>query len=110
MITTPTVLYLPLCVPSSSLFQECDDNCVIQFMNIISQMGNESNCWYCLHHPQSSDANSGWVAEPAPERSWYQPKLAYSRPNPPTYPTQPFKAHSYDIMIRPHGALQCPSI
>lgn len=38
MITTPTVLYLPLFVPSFSRFKEWDDNHVIQFTNIISQL------------------------------------------------------------------------
>lgn len=78
MIIAPVAPIASLLVPCSSLFHDWNNNCVIQFMNIISQMSNESNCSYFLHHLQSSDTNFGWLGEPVPETSGYQSKLAYS--------------------------------
>lgn len=86
------------CFSQRDAVLDWNNNHVIQFMNIISQMGNESNCWCCLHHSQSLHANSVWLVEPVPETSWYQSKVVCLLPNTLTYKAQPFKAHSYDKM------------
>lgn len=109
MITVPSVLYWPLSVSPSSLFHEWDDNHVMQFIKIISQLGF-LHIQMVLHiqHPQASDANSGWVAESAAETSWYQSKLAYSSLY--TLKISRLKHLRHILMIRLRCPLPCTNI
>lgn len=106
-ITIYTVIgsYLVITILLVPLSQGCNSNCIFQFTNTSSQVGNELDWWYCLHHPQSLDAKFWWLAEPVPEAPWYQPNLAHLLANTPNYWQQPFKACSCDkVPIVPYKA------
>lgn len=62
--------------------QGWDGNCIVQFMNVISPVGNESGCW--VASPPLDD-KFGLSAEPAPKASWYPPHLGQLLPSTPNY-------------------------